>query len=63
MQTQFMEFHPQGRERLFVAVVNRAILDVLGNGEEAKETERQLEFQLLRNPWKLVNIIDWDKAG
>jgi hypothetical protein len=23
----------------------------------------QLEFQLLRNPWKLVNIIDWDKAG
>jgi hypothetical protein len=25
--------------------------------------EGQLEFQLLRNPWKLVNIIDWDKAG
>ena len=23
----------------------------------------QLEFQLLRNPWRLVNIIDWDKAG
>jgi hypothetical protein len=23
----------------------------------------QLEFQLLRNPWKLVNIIDWNKAG
>ena len=22
----------------------------------------QLEFQLLRNPWKLTNIIDWDKA-
>jgi len=23
----------------------------------------QLEFQLNRNPWKLVNIIDWNKAG
>ena len=25
--------------------------------------EGQLEFQLRRNPWKLVNIIDWNKAG
>ena len=25
--------------------------------------ERQLEFQLRKNPWKLVNIIDWNKAG
>ena len=25
--------------------------------------EGQLEFQLLRNPWKLVNIIDWNKPG
>ncbi|HEY4814357.1 MAG TPA: hypothetical protein VIH58_06735 [Chthoniobacterales bacterium] len=23
----------------------------------------QLEFQLFKNPWKLTNIIDWDKAG
>src|SRR5215472_2066961 len=23
----------------------------------------QLEFQLRKDPWKLVNIIDWDKAG
>ena len=23
----------------------------------------QLEFQLNQNPWKLVNIIDWNKAG
>jgi hypothetical protein len=23
----------------------------------------QLEFQLRQNAWKLVNIIDWDKAG
>jgi hypothetical protein len=25
--------------------------------------EGQLEFQLRKDPWKLVNIIDWDKAG
>ena len=42
MQRQSKEFHPQTAERLFVAVVNRAILDVLDNGEEAKEAERWL---------------------
>jgi hypothetical protein len=25
--------------------------------------EGQLEIQLRKNPWKLLNIIDWDKAG
>jgi hypothetical protein len=25
--------------------------------------EGQLEFQLNKNPWKLVNILDWNKAG
>jgi hypothetical protein len=25
--------------------------------------EGQLEFQLRQNPWKLVNIVDWNKAG
>ena len=25
--------------------------------------ERQLEFQLRKNLWKLANIIDWNKAG
>jgi hypothetical protein len=25
--------------------------------------EGQLDIQLRKNPWKLVNIIDWDKAG
>ena len=25
--------------------------------------EGQLEFQLNKNPWKLVNIIDWNNAG
>jgi len=42
MQMQSMEFHPQARQRLFVAVVNRAILDVLDNGEEAEEAEQWL---------------------
>jgi hypothetical protein len=42
MQLQSVEFHPQATERLFVAIVNRAILDVLGNGEEAEEAEQWL---------------------
>jgi hypothetical protein len=25
--------------------------------------EGQVEFQLYKNPWKLTNIIDWNKAG
>ena len=25
--------------------------------------EGQLEFQLNKNPWKLTNIVDWNKAG
>ncbi len=25
--------------------------------------EGQLEFQLNKNPWKLINIIDWNQAG
>lgn len=42
MQLQSVEFHPQATERLFAAIVNRAILDVLGNGEEAEEAEQWL---------------------
>ena len=33
---------PQATERLFLAVVNQAISDVLENGKEAKEAERWL---------------------
>lgn len=40
MQRQSTEFHPQAAERLFVAIVNRALLDVLDNGEEAEEAEQ-----------------------
>ena len=42
MQSQFNEFRPQATERLFLAVVNQAISDVLENGKEAKEAERWL---------------------
>jgi hypothetical protein len=42
MQSQSNEFRPQTTERLFLAVVNQAISDVLENGKEAKEAERWL---------------------
>ena len=50
MQSQSNEFRPQASERLFLAVVNQAISDVLENGKEAKEAERWLlskDFDLL----------------
>ena len=39
MQSQSNEFGPQATERLFLAVVNQAISDVLENGKEAKGAE------------------------
>ena len=42
MQTQSNDFRPQAAQRLFLAVVNQAISDVLENGKEAKEAERWL---------------------
>ena len=42
MQSQSNEFRVQTTERLFLAVVNQAISDVLENGKEAKEAERWL---------------------
>ena len=35
-------FHSQAAQRLYLAVVNQAIFDVLENGEEAKEAEQWL---------------------
>src|SRR5260370_26989375 len=35
-------FHSQAAKRLFLAVVNQAIFDVLENGKEAKEAEQWL---------------------
>jgi hypothetical protein len=52
MQGHSSEFKPQSADRLFVAVVNQAILDVLENGEEAEEAERWLlskDFDALQN--------------
>jgi len=61
MQSQFNEFRPQATERLFLAVVNQAISDVLEHGKEAKEAERWLlskDFDVLdrlfAGPAKLV---------
>jgi hypothetical protein len=42
MQSQSNEFHPRASARLFLAVVNQAIADVLENGKEAKEAEKWL---------------------
>ena len=42
MQSQSNEFRPQATERLFLAVVNQAISDVLENGKDAMEAERWL---------------------
>jgi hypothetical protein len=42
MQVRSKEFRSQAAERLFIAVVNQAISDVLENRKEAKEAERWL---------------------
>lgn len=62
MQTQSNEFRPEAAQRLFLAVVNQAISDVLENGEKAKEAERWLLskdfdtlYRLFACPAKRVN--------
>ncbi len=42
MQSQSNGLRPQVAERLFLALVNQAISDVLEKGKEAKEAERWL---------------------
>jgi len=42
MQGQSSDVQARAAERLFVAVVNQAILDVLEHGEDAKDAERWL---------------------
>jgi len=42
MLSQSNQVHAKATERLFLAVVNQAISDVLENGKEAKEAERWL---------------------
>ena len=42
MQGQSSDSEAKAAERLFVAVFNQAILDVLEHGEDAKDAERWL---------------------
>lgn len=42
MRSELNEIRPQAGERLFRAVVNQAISDVLENGKEAGEAQRWL---------------------
>jgi len=52
MQEQSSEFQTRAAERLFAAVVNQAILDVLEHGDEAEDAERWLlskDFDALQN--------------
>jgi hypothetical protein len=42
MQGQSNDFQARAAERLFVAVVNQAILDVLEHGDEAGDAEHWL---------------------
>ena len=51
MQGQSSEFQARAAKRLFVAVVNQAILDVLEHGEEAEDAKRWLlgkDFEALQ---------------
>ena len=46
--------HPHAVRRLYLAIVNRAILDVLENGKESREAERWLlsrDFESLQAPF------------
>ena len=52
MQEQSSDFQERAAERLFVAVVNQAILDVLEHSEEAEDAESWLlskDFDDLQN--------------
>ena len=57
MQGQSIDSQARAAERLFVAVVNQAILDVLEHGEEAEDAERWLlskdfdALQILFHEW------------
>ena len=53
MQEQSREFQPRAAERLFAAVVNQAILDMLEHGEEAEDAERWL----LSNDFDALQIL------
>jgi hypothetical protein len=60
MAYQTDEFHPHAAERLFLAVVNQAIFDVLENKKEAKVAEQWL---LSKEFDELVALLSRDAEG
>jgi hypothetical protein len=60
MTRQFEEFHPQAARRMFLAVVNQAIFDVLENNEEAKAAEQWLLSEEFDN---FAELLSWDAEG
>jgi hypothetical protein len=51
------EFRPHAARRLFLAVVNQAISDVLENNEEAKEAQQWLLSEEFDN---YAELLCWD---
>jgi len=54
------EFHPQAARRLFLAVVNQAISDVLENNKEAKAAEQWLLSEEFND---FAEVLSWDAEG
>ena len=59
MAYQTDEFNPQGARRLFLAVVNQAISDLLENNEEAKAAEQWLLSEEFDN---FAELLCWEEA-
>jgi hypothetical protein len=60
MLYQTDEFDLDAAKRLFLAVVNRAIFDVLENNEEAKAAEQWLLSEEFDN---FAELLSWDVEG
>jgi hypothetical protein len=55
---QTEEFHPEAARRLFLAVVNRAIFDVLEKNEEAKAAQQWLLSKAFDN---YAELLRWER--
>ena len=53
------KFHPQAARRLFLAVVNQAISDVLENKKEAKAAEQWLLSEEFDN---FAELVSWEEG-
>jgi len=58
MANQCEEFHPQAARRLFLAVANQAIYDVLENKQEAKAAEQWLLSEEFDN---YAELLCWEE--